>query len=395
MNEKSENSEFTIANGTDLAFALFVLIYYFAAFSKVPQTSLFLIMVLIFLGVAYLTNGIYGFAYADHSGKPIYKIIYFVLQLIIGGLIIHFSKGSGFTAYILMPLVAHTTMTLDQDWIFAVNGSILFVFVISILSYANDWGVVWNSLPIFFAGQVFILIFTQTAVTEQKGRIKMEKLASELSEANQHLSEYAVQVKDLTISQERNRIAREIHDGLGHYLTTINMQIKATKAVMKKDPEQALHLLSTAEQLSSEALLDVRNSVESLREGNDGALSLIDRIEQLVNSSKIVDREIVFSVIGKPRQISPQTDITFFRVVQEAINNANKHSKATKVNIFLDFTNKEKLLLKIEDNGVGSESMDRGFGLIGMQERVKLVQGNIEFLTSKGKGFVIIVNAPG
>ena len=76
----------------------------------------------------------------------------------------------------------------------------------------------------------------------------MEKLAGELSEANRHLSEYALQVKDLTLSQERNRLAREIHDGLGHYLTTINMQIKAALAIIQKDPPQALHLLETAQQ---------------------------------------------------------------------------------------------------------------------------------------------------
>ena len=75
------------------------------------------------------------------------------------------------------------------------------------------------------------------AVTEQKARVKLENLASQLSEANKHLNEYANRVQEMTITQERNRMAREIHDGLGHYLTTINMQIKAANAVIDKDED--------------------------------------------------------------------------------------------------------------------------------------------------------------
>jgi signal transduction histidine kinase len=345
--------------------------------------------------VAYITLGIYGFAYVNQLGKIIPKLIYFALQLVIGGLIVYFGKGAGFNAFILLPLVAHTAMTLDQDWLLIVNAAIFVTYVISIMSYSNAWGIVWTGLPTFFAGQVFILIFTEMAYTEQQARIKVEKLAEELSQANRQLSEYANQVKDLAVSQERNRLAREIHDGLGHYLTTINMQIKAAIAVMQKDLPQSIHLLENAQQLSVEALDDVRSSVSSLREDNLGALSLGERIIKLIDSSKSAERNFNFLVEGKPRAMTPQVDVSLFRVVQEAINNANKHSKSTEVNITLNFDEPDIIKLNISDNGKGSETPDGGFGLIGMKERIRLINGSFEIKTAKGCGFSIIVSVPG
>ena len=395
MNNKQGVSEFNITSGTDLAFALVVLISYFTSFTKTPEISVFLITVLIFLGVAYIANGIYGFAHVNQSENLAPKLFYFAIQLILGGMIIYFSKGGGFNAYILLPLAAHTAMTLDQEWMFATNVGIFLVYVIAVISYSSNWAAVWAGVPVFFAGQVFILIFTQTAVTEQRGRLQMEKLAQELSEANTHLSEYAAQVKDLTISQERNRFAREIHDGLGHYLTTINMQIKAAQAVIKKDGNQADQLLEKAEQLSVEALLDVRNSVESLREGNNSPLSLVERIERLIETSKVKNREYKLFLDGKSRQITPQLDVTLFRAVQEAINNVNKHSKSSLVEIRLSYLDPDQIKLSVFDNGIGANNTTGGFGLLGMNERVRLIQGDLKIETETGKGFLVEITAPG
>ncbi len=393
--EKHGTNEFNITSGTDLAFALVVLIAYFTTFSRPPEISLFVITVLICLGVAYIMNGIYGFAFINQSNNIIFKLVYFGSQLLLGGLIVYFSKGAGFTAFILLPLVAHTAMSLEQDWLLAVNASIFLTYVISMVGISGSWEMVFPNLPIFFVGQIFFLIFTQTAVNEQRGRMQMEKLAAELSEANRHLSEYASQVKDLTLSQERNRLAREIHDGLGHYLTTINMQIKASLAVLKKDPEKATALLEHAQQLTSDALVDIRNSVAALRADTIDSLSLEERILNLTKTSETEGRKFFLEVLGQPRELSPQADVTLFRSAQEAINNANKHSRATEVHIKLDFENPAQICLTVSDNGVGTANLDGGFGLIGMRERVKLIQGELKFNSTKGKGFEVQIIVPG
>jgi len=126
-----------------------------------------------------------------------------------------------------------------------------------------------------------VLIFTQMAVTEQKARKQQQRLAEELSEANKQLSEYAEQIKELTQTQERNRFAREIHDGLGHYLTTINMQINAANALIKNEPVKAAEMLEKAKRLITDALVDVRDSVYALREESPELEDLPERISSL------------------------------------------------------------------------------------------------------------------
>lgn len=393
--DKHENNSFSFTSGTDLAFALVVFISYFATFSQTHTISLFLIVVLICLGIAYITIGIYGFRYVAISNRLTVKLAYFVIQLILGGLIIYYGKGEGFTALILLPVVTHTAMVLDQDLMFAANAGILATYALSIFSYSGSWQEVINQMPFFFAGQVFILFFTQMALTERKARMKTEKLAADLAEANKHLSEYAEQVKELTLSQERNRLAREIHDGLGHYLTTINMQIKAAAAMVGKNNEQTLHMLNNAQSLSSEALVDVRNSVSALRADTKEGGALEDRIKKLVNSVNLGEVEILFSSKGEKRQVTPQVDLTIFRACQEALNNALKHSGAEKILITLEYCEKGTIQLTVEDNGKGAGELIGGFGLIGIEERARLVNGTLQVITQEKQGFSLILTIPG
>jgi Histidine kinase. len=292
--EKSEVPSINFNTGTDLAFALVVFLSYFATFSQSSIISIFLILILICLGIAYITVGIYGFSFISKTSRTIDRLGYFLLQLVIGGFIVYYTNGKGVSALILLPLVSHSVMILDQDWMFGVNASIIGTYAIATFAYTQSWQMVWSQLPLFFVGQVFILIFTQMALTERKARIRQEKLSNELAEANRHLSEYANQVKELTLIQERNRLAREIHDGLGHYLTTLNMQIKAAEAMIDRDNQKARHMLSDAEELSTQALVDVRNSVYALRMDDSDGGTLEERIRKLISSSNVRQMKIDF-----------------------------------------------------------------------------------------------------
>ncbi len=391
---RNSNSSFNLNTGTDLAFALVVFIAFFTAFSTSSISSLFLITVIVCLGIAYISNGIYGFSYARKSQFLAVKLLYFILQLIIGGLIIYYGKGAGFTILILLPVVAHTAMILDQDWSIIVNIGVLVTHALSVWTFSHNLSLIWGTLPIFFAGQVIILIFTQMAVTELKAREKLEKLAADLSVANKHLSEYAEQVHALAVTQERNRFAREIHDGLGHYLTTINMQISAAAVVVKNDPQKAAYMLENAQKLVAEALEDVRNSVYALRKDSADIEDLPSRIRKIAESNNTAERAVSFNLAGNPRTVSPQVDLTIYRAAQEGLNNAQKHSKATKIDIYLEYK-KDHVNLEVEDNGIGAESLQDGFGLLGLQERVRLLNGNVEIINNPGQGFKIKISVPG
>lgn len=392
---KNTVSDFNLNTGTDLAFALVVFISFFTAFSTSSISSMFLIMVIICLGIAYVSNGIYGFSYVRKTKTLTLKLFYFFLQLILGGLIIYYGRGVGFTTLILLPVVAHTAMILDQEWSLLVNVLVLLTHSISVWSFSHSISILWAGVPVFFAAQVFILIFTQMAVNEQKAREKLEKLASDLSEANQRLSEYANQVHELAVTQERNRFAREIHDGLGHSLTTINMQINAASVVAKKDPEKAIYMLENAQKLTAEALVDVRNSVYALRKDAEEIEDLPSRIRKLTEIAQATEREVLFTITGIPRIVNPQVDLTVYRTAQEAINNAQKHSFATRIDVLLDYSRDDSIILRVKDNGVGAEKIQNGFGLIGIQERVRLLNGSAEISNEPGKGFVVQIVVPG
>lgn len=347
------------------------------------------------MSIAYLSIGIYGFSYIRKTRTQGIKLIYFLSLFLLGGLIIYFGKGAGFSSLILLPIIAHAVIVLDNDWALTVNIGVLVTYGIAVWSYSHNIQVIWRGLPVFFVGQVFIYIFAQMAITEQKARERLQLLADELSVANKQLSDYAEQVHELAIVQERNRFAREIHDGLGHYLTTINMQINAAAALTVNDPKKAVKMLEKAQKMTAEALVDVRNSVYALRKENIELESLPERIKRLVEDQHSPDRTVEFLVTGIPVQmINPQINLTLFRAAQETLNNAQKYSQATRVYLELDYSRNGFIILTTRDNGVGADNLEGGFGLIGIRERVRLLNGEVTIENNTGKGFMVRIDIP-
>jgi len=259
----------------------------------------------------------------------------------------------------------------------------------------DSWDAVWANMPIFIAGQVFILVFTQMAVSEEQARQEIQNLVEELGVANRQLREYALQAVDLAIIKERNRLAREIHDGLGHHLTALNMQIKAARAVLAVDSQKVGELLSNAETLTQQALLDVRQSVSALREVDTDSRTMPEQIQSALNACNESGITVSFDVLGETREMSPQTSLTIFRATQECVNNALKHSGAKQINAVLDYTSEKEIRFCFSDDGVGSQDVEGGFGLLGMKERVLLLEGDISIETSVGRGFEVEIHLPG
>ncbi|GAP14662.1 signal transduction histidine kinase [Longilinea arvoryzae] len=384
-----------VGTNADLAFAVVVLASYFATFSSIRRTSAIELILMIGFGVAYILIGIYGYASARESSRFKYQLAYFVIQIPLGCLIIYLGKGAAYNALLLLPLMAHAVILLSPRLANIVGGVILVGYVVAIRAFSPDWTMVWNGLPTFLAGLVFITVFTQSAVSEERARAEVERLVGELTTANQQLRAYAVQVEELAIAKERNRLAREIHDGLGHYLTTIHMQIQASKAIMAKDPQKAMDALDKALDMTHQALADVRRSVAALRSPAMLDLTLSDMLAELVENVKSGGMKAELEIEGEPRTLSPQARLTLYRSAQEALNNSLKHSQATKLSVLLDFQTKDRVSLRIEDNGLGTDQLDGGFGLIGMKERVHMLDGDIQIQTAKGRGFRVEIRLPG
>ncbi len=384
-----------IGSNADLAFAVVVLASYFATFSAMRKTSALELILMISFGVAYLLIGIYGYAVARESAQIELQLVYFLVQVPIGCLIVFLGKGAAYNALLLLPLMAHAVILLPPRWSYAVGAVILAGYSIAVRLISPGWDVVWGGLPTFLAGLVFITVFTQSAVSEERARAEVERLVGELTVANQQLRAYAVQVEELAIAKERNRLAREIHDGLGHYLTTIHMQIQASQAVMGKDSKKANDALEKALELSHQALVDVRQSVSALRSPTMLDLPLQEMIAELVNNVDAGRMKATLEILGSPRILTAQSRLTFYRSTQEALNNSVKHSQATKVSVTINYESPDEVVLTIRDNGLGADQMDGGFGLIGIKERVHLLNGEVQFLSAKGQGFTVEIRLPG
>lgn len=386
---------FRTGSDADLAFAVVVLAAYFTTFSVMESASLGSLLLMISLGVAYIAMGVYGYAYVARLGNIRGYLIYFTVQLLLGGMIIYTGKGVGYNAMVLLPLAGHSVVLLPRNLGVVVNIALVVTYAVALNPFATDWAQVFAGLPLFLAGQIFIVIFTQMAVSEEKARSEVEELVRELEEANQRLREYAMQVEDLAITKERNRLAREIHDGLGHYLTTIHMQIQAARAVMQRDPKKAEDALGTAMSQAQEALLDVRRSVASLRDMPGGSSSLQDAMERILKSCEGAGLRAELKVLGETRAVSPQAMLTMYRAAQEGINNVVKHAHAYRVTVTLDYTHLEQIQMTVEDDGVGTETVEGGFGLLGIRERVHFLDGQVAVNTRPGSGFKLEVCIPG
>jgi signal transduction histidine kinase len=380
---------------SQLAFAMVVLASYLAMFSAAQKTiSLVEIGLEMLFGVSYITIGVYGYRICFRSKSRLILLLYFTVQILLGAGIVYIGKGSGFNGLVLLPLVGHAVVLLTPNWGLFVNGLIILAYILPVYRYTGDWAVVWSGLPTFLAGVVFIMVFTQMAVNEEKARNEVELLVNQLENANRRLRDYAVQAEELAITRERNRLAREIHDGLGHYLTAIHVQIQAARALMQPNDQPAQATMEKAQNLAEEALLDVRSSVASLRAAPGEDQPLPEVISHLAQECESSGLHTQFNVIGEARTLTPQAHLTLYRTAQEGLNNIRKHAEAHHIDITLDYSTGNSIRLTIQDDGQGANGVDGGFGLLGLQERANLLGGAMRTITSEGQGFTLEMVLP-
>jgi len=212
--------------------------------------------------------------------------------------------------------------------------------------------------------------------------------------AHKQLRQYALQVEDLAAVQERNRIAREIHDALGHALTTLNIQLQTVAKLWQRDRDQAQAFLEHAQRLGKLAMQEVRQSVNALRADAQAEPSL-EAIAALVEDFRRSTGIETASNIDVKADLSPQIVKTLYRVIQEALTNICKYAQATQVQLQLQATS-DVVHLAIADNGQGFDvtADTSGFGLQGIQERVAALDGDFRLETALGCGCRIIVSLP-
>ena len=354
-------------------------------------TSLELLLGVSF-GVIYLLLGLNDRVIFDRLPAGWAEVLFFSVQcsLVFGiGLVL----GTGGSVFIGVPLAAFAVERLDPRQRWLVYGALVAIVILPRGLRSGAWINALFDGVIAGAAVFFVAVFAQSRFDEQRARERAERLTLELEEANLQLAAYATQAEELAMTQERNRLAREIHDNLGHYLTIVNVQIEAAKVVMDSDPTRALEAMNKAQELTQKGLTRVRESVAALRESPVSNRSLGEAIASLVEEARSAGIVTEFRVAGEPLALEHKIALAIYRAAQEGLTNVRRHARASRVDVLLDFQPSE-VRLEVKDNGVGAAETGGGFGLLGIRERMQLLGGRLEISTEVGKGFCLTASVP-
>lgn len=381
-----------ITNNNDIAFTAVVLAAYFTAFANIKEITAANILILLFLAIIFIVSGTYGYKVVQELNDLTFKYWYLGSQILIGSVIVYFIGGAGFSALIMIPIAAHAVTLLDIRWsaIPIVISILLYALVVWLYSHSID--AVVQSTTILVAGMIFITAFTQLTVSESRSRKRAEKLLKELIVANEQLVKNAEEMKEMAIVEERNRIAHEIHDGLGHYLTTINMELQSASAVRKNSPEKADEMLKNAMRLTKNALSDVRESVFAFNNPIHESILLGEIAQDIIRSQESGAFEIKSKIDPSLETSNTKVKWAVYRILQEAFNNIKRHANATFVICNL-YKSGNDINIEIQNDGVESPVYQEGFGLLGIRERIAALNGEAEITQTENK-FMVKVRIP-
>jgi signal transduction histidine kinase len=211
----------------------------------------------------------------------------------------------------------------------------------------------------------------------------------------------AAQIARIAMLEERDRIARELHDGLAQMLATIAFQGERARAVLADgNPHAARVALDRIEEASSMAYTDVREAIVGLRTDTDGDLR--EMLQQTADGfTDATNIAVMLECAAIPTLRNPLAELQLLRVVQESLTNVRKHARATRVEIRVTAdTNDGRLVLSIRDDGIGFDPDQlprigrQHFGLLVMRERIESLGGRLAITSAPGSGATVTATIP-
>jgi two-component system, NarL family, sensor histidine kinase YdfH len=244
---------------------------------------------------------------------------------------------------------------------------------------------------------IFTITYTMMYIRQAEARSRAQSLLKDLEIANRQLSEYAARVEDLTIASERQRMARELHDTLSQGLAGLILQLEAADAHLAGDrTERAKIILRQAMEKARSTLSDARLAIDDLRQAGPHDLGDMARQEadHFSASTGIPCRVEITLSARLPEQVNEAAA----RVVSEGLTNIARHAQAKSAGLRIGITDDLKQLeIEITDDGIGfePEAIAAGhYGLLGMRERIRLAQGEMDVQSKPGEGTHLVIRFP-
>jgi signal transduction histidine kinase len=241
-------------------------------------------------------------------------------------------------------------------------------------------------------------LFIQAIAGQSERRREM---IAELERARAENAALLARAREAAVLEERQRLAREIHDTLAQGLTGVVTQLEAAEAALQDRPEAAREHLDTARRLARESLGEARRSVNALRPGPLEQGRLVDAVAAVARGwSRASGVPATVTSVGEARPLPSETEVTLLRVAQEALANAGRHAAASAVALTLAFGDGQ-VSLDVTDDGVGfdpaappSGNGSGGYGLTAMRERVAALRGSLDVESGPGQGTTVVATIP-
>ena len=328
--------------------------------------------------------------------------VYFAVQITLNFAIGVLTRGHWLALGLYMSLVGQITGALWPN----LRGIALTVFLSVTLLALNlivSWGLqeLVQFLPIAALMCTFVVIYVLLFVRQSEARERAQTLLRELEIAHRQLQEYAVRVEELTIGQERERMARELHDTLAQGLAGLILQLEAADSHLESDnPDHAQAVVQQAMRRARTTLDEARRAIRALRPGTLERGDLSDALGREVDQfSTTTGVETRLEVDASALDVSPEMAQDLLRVVQESLSNVARHARASRVLVRLDAVDRG-LRLVVKDDGVGFDPREGlewsgCFGLAGMHERAARLGGLLRVESTPGEGTSVVLTVEG
>lgn len=308
-------------------------------------------------------------AYLNFGGS----ILFYLIGLTIDAFTLKYEKVKYMFLVVILLILLSSKFNKNLESGF-INLVIMFIFII-LLNYISR--------------------LHSTKIEAQRLYDKLRVSEENLIETKTYLEECLTSIEELTVLKERNRISREIHDSVGHSLSTALIQLSAMESIADKEGSMLKSMAGNLREFINDSFQDVKKAVSELKSDDYDNYRGIIRIQELCKNFEKMSGVKVNIILSKGNwTLSTKQSTHLYRITQEVLSNALRHGKASKVKVIMNFTESD-FVISFKDNGIGTNIIkESGFGLKNIRERAEEIDGVIDVSSEVGKGFFIKIVIP-
>lgn len=321
-----------------------------------------------------------------------------------GAALMYFVGGySSIYMFLIIYDIVFSTKGLHLTVILTIHSFLIFaVIFLRILSYYTFLEILSTDfilengyhLSLSLVSVVALVILNLQFKSNITEKVNVTRLNKELAESYKKLKIYSDKLEELTVAKERHRLAQEIHDSLGHSLTATIMHLDYIEKIILTDSVKAHEIIKKTQTLAKSSIDQVRMAVNTLKDKHPLDKGLIPVIKEMTATIEISEKiSVKCNIDVKIETLDLSIKSAIFRCIQEFLTNSLKHGNVSEIEIEAGFKGKN-LYIKVSDNGTGCENIIKGNGILGIEERVNLLNGKTFYQSQLGQGFSVTLLFP-